>query len=147
MVWGCFSWREFGPLVEVTTTLNHEKYIKLLENVFLPNVERNFPSSCVSQQDNAIYHAVDVKKRFIFNVRIDLLDWHSFILDFNPIENLWGASSNDVFSGSMQYEEAKDLKPAIWHSWRKVDKERSTIRREILETAKKMIRPQCFVLV
>eukprot|EP00171_Calliarthron_tuberculosum_P004954 IDg4954t1 len=108
---------------EVSTTLDHKKYINLLENNLIPYVENNFSSSCVFQQDNAPCHAAAETKKFVFDVGIDLMDWPAVSPDLNPIENLWGTLVRDIYAGSKQYESVKDLKQAIWRAWRRVDKD------------------------
>eukprot|EP00171_Calliarthron_tuberculosum_P004247 IDg4247t1 len=96
IVRGCFSWREVGLLAEFTVTLNHEKYIDILERC---------------------------DEKVLFNVGIGLLDWLSVSPDLNLKENLWGTLFHDIDACSKQYENVKDLKQATWDSWRKVGKE------------------------
>eukprot|EP00171_Calliarthron_tuberculosum_P022486 IDg22486t1 len=34
-----------------------------------------------------------------------------------------GALVRDIYAGSKQYASVKELKQAIWHAWRKIDKD------------------------
>eukprot|EP00171_Calliarthron_tuberculosum_P009956 IDg9956t1 len=56
---------------------------------------------------------LQMRKKFLFNVIIDLLYWSSMSSDLNPIESLWGALVREIYAGSNQYENAENLKQAI----------------------------------
>ncbi len=61
MVWGCISAYGMGSLHVLDSTMNAERYIKVLELHMLPSKQRLFQRRpCVFQQDNAKPHTAAI---------------------------------------------------------------------------------------
>ena len=88
MFWGCFSKVGLGPLVALEGNMTGEKYIELLKDILIPELQAaNRPMTFM--QDNAPCHTANVVKAFMAQKDIDLLPWPAQSPDMNPIENLW----------------------------------------------------------
>ena len=88
MFWGCFSKVGLGPLVALEGNMTGERYIKLLQDTLIPELQvAGRPMTFM--QDNAPCHTANVVKAFMQENDIDLLPWPPQSPDMNPIENLW----------------------------------------------------------
>jgi len=120
MVWGAFSSRGKSPLIFVTNTINATRYIEVLEDGLLPFMDETHPNGAVFQQDNASSHISNDTKEWLFNHAISVMDWPACSPDMNPIENLWGIMSQEVYKNNRQFYYEDDLKEAILHAWDKI---------------------------
>ena len=82
MVWGCFSGRGMGPLVRVDGKINHQDYIRILDENLLPLMQSDFNGKGYAfQDDNAPVHIAKGVANWIEERKIKILP--------NPIEQLW----------------------------------------------------------
>ena len=88
MFWGCFSKVGLGPLVALEGNMTGEKYIKLLQDTLIPELQAA-GRPMIFMQDNAPCHTANVVRAFMAQNDIELLPWPPQSPDMNPIENLW----------------------------------------------------------
>ncbi len=69
MVWGCINAYGMGSLHVLESTLNAERYIKVLEQHLLPSRRRVF------QQDNAKPHTAAITSAWLHSRRVRVLNW------------------------------------------------------------------------
>ncbi len=83
MVWGCISAYGMGSLHVLESTMNAERYIKVLEQHMLPS------RWCAFQQDNAKPHTAAITTAWLHSRRVQVLNWAACSPDLSPIENSW----------------------------------------------------------
>ncbi|KAK2581558.1 hypothetical protein KPH14_005209 [Odynerus spinipes] len=120
MVWAAFSYSSKTPLCKISTRMNSEKYIDLLEDCLIPFIEDNHEENVVYQQDNAAIHTSKKSREWFRQKDLPLLNWPARSPDLNPIENLWGILSRAVYKNGKQYNNIKDLEKAIRVEWSKI---------------------------
>ena len=120
MIWGGFSSHGKTPLATISTRMNSEKYVELLEDVLVPFTEDVMPEDFTFQQDNAAIHVSKRSKQWFSERDIKVLDWPARSPDLNPIENLWGILARRVYSGGRQYGTVRELEAAVRESWRSI---------------------------
>ena len=90
MFWGCFSFEGVGSLFPVTGMMNADKYIGVIQQKVVRDMERAFPSGGgIFQHDLAPCHAAKKVKKELAENHIKVLDWPGNSFDLNPIKNLW----------------------------------------------------------
>ena len=67
----------------------------------------------IFQQDNATCHASRATKGFLELHNIPVLECPACSTDLNPIENVWGLLSRNVFKHGRHFETVGQLKRAI----------------------------------
>ena len=60
-----------------------------------------------------------IRKKYLLEQKIRLLNYPSCSPDLNPIENLWGLIVAKVYKGGRQYSAISELKNAILDAWEK----------------------------
>ncbi len=72
-----------GSLHVLESTMNSERYIKVLEQHILPSRRHVF------QQDNAKPHTAAITTAWLRSRRVRALNWPACSPDLSPIENIW----------------------------------------------------------
>lgn len=121
MVWAAFSFSSKTPICKISTNMNSDKYIDLLEDCLIPFVEENHNENVIFQQDNAPIHNTKKTKKWLRQKDLPLMTWPARSPDLNPIENLWGILSRAVYKNNKQYNNVKELENAIRQEWQKIN--------------------------
>ena len=123
MAWGCFCNGKRGPLVFVNKSLNHVKYIKILNEQLLPFARQLFPDGKVLfQQDNATSHvAKDVQEWFkTHSNELVLLQWPPQSPDISPIENIWHILKKKISQRNPRPQSLDDLRRYMKEEWERI---------------------------
>lgn len=123
MTWAAFGYKARSPICFITHKMNAENYIDLLDNVLIDFAEENYGNNFTFQQDNAAIHTARKTKQFLEDKNITVLDWPALSPDLNPIENLWGILSNNIYKNGTTFDTMKELKTAITDEWAKIPQE------------------------
>lgn len=121
MIWAAFSVHGKTPLCFISTRMNSEKYIELLDEVLVQFGEDVMDENMVFQHDNASCHVASCTKNFLRIKNIPTLDWPACSPDLNPIENVWGLLSQKVFNHGRSFENVKELKKILSEEWDKLE--------------------------
>lgn len=120
MVWGAFSFFGKLPLATITSKMNSDKYIELLEIALVDHAENLMGTEFIFQQDNAAIHVSTKAKDWFASKNIPLLQWPACSPDLNPIENLWGIMARKVYENGRQFSNIADLKERIKKVWAEI---------------------------
>lgn len=91
MIWGSMSARGVGNLHFVEGIMNANKYINVLQNNLIPQIEQMRLNNieCIFQQDGVACHTAKKVKDWMLENNIPVLKWTSSSPDLSPIETLW----------------------------------------------------------
>lgn len=121
MVWAAFGARGKSNICFIPSNMNSQIYVDLLDNNLIDYAGELYEDNWTFQQDNAPIHNARHTKEFLRSHNIPVLDWPALSPDLNPIEDLWGILSRNVYSKSKQYSTLKELKTTILDEWHKID--------------------------
>ncbi len=98
-------------------TLTGGYYVSLLNSKLLPMLPSGVREKYCFQQDGASAHRAVVTKQFLQSSNIRVLPWPARSPDMNPMENVFGWLSKEVYAGGKTYETKEDLKIGIRSAW------------------------------
>lgn len=121
MVWGCFSSRGTGELFVIENNANAQDYLFILESNLLPYIDRHGRDEMIFMQDNAAIHTARVVQEWFAEQQMTTLPWPAKSPDLNPIENLWGILTREVYKENKQYSSKHELRAAVMQAWAAID--------------------------
>lgn len=87
MFWSCITHEGVGTFVPVDGTINSEKYIQILDNLW-PVAAKNFPQNpCIFQDDNATSHRSRLTTQWKQENNLPVMTWPAQSPDINIIKN------------------------------------------------------------
>ena len=124
-VWGCFSSKSFGSIYCFTENLTSEKLCEIYRNALIESSQKLFPETndWILQEDNDPKHMSKIATKWKDENKINVLQWPSYSLDQNPIENVWS-----ILKMKIAYKDIKTLKglkSEIKREWNKLSIEYS----------------------
>jgi transposase len=114
MIWGAFRADTKSELKFVDGKQDSVKYVSTLRTHLQPFIDAE---NHIFQQDNAAIHKSRYTMNWLQAQGIDVMDWPALSPDLNPIENLWGIMTQQVYEGGKQYNTKDELKKAVLAAW------------------------------
>ncbi|DAZ95921.1 TPA: hypothetical protein N0F65_012398 [Lagenidium giganteum] len=126
-IWAFFGASGKSELVFLKGRQISSAYTQRLQQYLLPHIEKlremNPENPVIFQQDNCSYHDSRETKAWFESAGVDVMDWPSKSPDLNPIENVWGKLSRDVYAGGRQFRTVDELRAQIKESWSRITQE------------------------
>ena len=114
MIWGAFRADTKSELKFVDESQDSVKYVSTLRTHLQPFIDTD---SHIFQQDNAAIHKSRYTMNWIREQEINAMEWPALSPDLNPIENLWGIMTQQVYAGGKRYNTKDELKKAVLEAW------------------------------
>lgn len=120
IIWGCMSSKGPGEMTILTSTVNGQVYIEILDTFLIPLIEKKFGDDVIFQDDNASWHRAKIVKAFLQERHINSMTWPANSLDLNPIGNLWwklkktGPWQGSILQSWSVNRYSRRLEPAWW---------------------------------
>jgi len=115
--WVVFSGKRNSDLGVVEVNQDAWKYIACLEDYLIPFVGEEHSDRWVFMQDGASPHRANIKKDWLNEKEIALMDWPAKSPDLNPIENLWGILARRVYANQRQFNDVEELNDVVMEAW------------------------------
>jgi DDE superfamily endonuclease len=101
MFWGCISKHACGPLVVVEGSMDGPKYIEVLEQHLIPEIEAarlTIDAHFKLMHDNAPCHKSRLVTAYLAQKGVEFIEWPPYSPDMNPIENIWAWVKQKLYS-------------------------------------------------
>lgn len=121
LVWGSIGYKFKSNLVFIDSIINSEDYCEILKNNLVPHLKTKIGSRKIFQQDNAPIHVSGHSEGFFKKNKINLLEWPSLSPDLNPIENVWGYLTQQIYSNRSCFSNIDELKESILDAWNSLE--------------------------
>lgn len=89
MIWGCMCSAGVGQIVILEGKVTAAVYLKLVQEVLIPEGKRLIGENFILQQDNAPIHKAKLVTKYLKDANVNVLTWPPQSPDLSPIENLW----------------------------------------------------------
>jgi transposase len=123
MVWGAIAASGAIVLVRIYGKLNSARYCEMLENGLFNESQEVLPQNFIFMQDNAPVHVSQETKSMLAEKNIEVLEWPPYSPDLNPIENVWGIISREVYKDQKSYRSEDELWEAVGKAWDNIPEE------------------------
>ncbi len=116
MVWSVMCHKGTGHLHIVEGIINSKKYVEVLKDRLLPQLQEWFPeNSAVFMQDGAPCHTAKNSMKFLEDEGVQVLKWPGNSLDLNPIETMWAIIKRRLKGQTIKTK--KDMISAVIKAW------------------------------
>jgi hypothetical protein len=115
MFWGCFS-RRANPLTVVEGRIDSQKYLKLVQEVVMPEIEAS-DVELIFMQDNARPHTARVITDYYHENNVQMLDWPPQSPDLNPIEQIWAIMKQKLYTQKSFPKNKSELIASFFRIW------------------------------
>ncbi|KAA8491613.1 Transposable element Tc3 transposase [Porphyridium purpureum] len=125
MVWGAINGE--GKLALLFTKDYYSggqtaaKYVEMLDKSRVIVKAKETLGYFKFMQDGAASHRAKITMDWLQCNNVEVLDWPALSPDLNPIENVWGQLTRQVYGGCKQYSNVKELRKAVEDAWEKMD--------------------------
>ena len=92
----------------------------MLENDFFDTMDYDLPEDMIWMHDNAPAHRATHTKGYFEGKGIEVLQWPAHSPDLNPIENVWGILSQQVYAHGKTFNNTEDLWQAVSAEWHQI---------------------------
>ncbi len=122
-VWGSISAFGVGPLVRYYDTMDHTRYINILDT-YLLNAYPKLRGTSSRQgtlsfmQDNAGAHRDSNTKIWFETNHVHRLQWPPYSPDMNPLENIWGIIQDKLYNTNEVLETSDDVWKKTLKIWK-----------------------------
>lgn len=113
-VWGGFHSGEVFDLCFVPSHYKAQQYCEMLGDCYLPNVSVN---RFTLYHDRLPAHTASQTTKWLSDHKVKVEKFPARPGDINPIENLWGIVTREVYSGTKTYTSVESLVAAIKAAW------------------------------
>ena len=117
MTWAAITAEKALVIVRIDEKIDGPTYCDMLDTCFLPVAALENLDDFTFQHDNAPPHRARVTTEFLKSKEIKVLKWPVQSPDLNPIENIWGIMSKEVYKEGKSYQNCDDLWDAVQKSF------------------------------
>lgn len=122
MVWGCVAGSGVGNLTEVSTKMNAEVYVNILDNNLVQSAdELKIRDNFMFQSDNDPKHTSKLAKKWLNDNNIETIEWPPQSPDLTFIENLWDFVDRNITSDKRT--SISMFRKAIFETWKNTPQE------------------------
>ncbi len=121
MTWAAITPNKGLVIVRIDEKIDALTYCDMLDTCFLPVAAQEIGYDFIFQHDNALPHRAQVTTQFLNENKIDVLKWPAQSPDLNPIENIWGIMSKEVYKEGKSYLNCDDLWEAVQIAFKNLD--------------------------
>ncbi|GBL99904.1 hypothetical protein AVEN_19410-1 [Araneus ventricosus] len=97
MAWTAFGFSGQVGLAFLDGRQNYPKYVETLEKYLMPFAGNIGGRNWKYQHDNAPIHTSSATKYYLNSKNATVIEWPPMSPDLNPIENVWGIMSPNVY--------------------------------------------------